>query len=496
MATWSPTGREKCYQERILDVARQSEGLTMLTAFTLKNFKSFRDARLPFGALTMLVGANASGKSNLIEALRLLSWIGQGQRLPNIQRALSADDQVIRGRIHEILPEGETTFTLGCETDAETWNKLTVTLENRDGDLHIAAESVTDSVSGKELYAVERKSEGSSSDIRVSYANFKRGGKKPQIVCSDQMAVFCQLDTEGRFEAKHEKARKVIPEAAAIFGHELLNMLILDPIPAKMRGYSFPNEWKLESDCRNLSSSLYNIIKSIYYKDNLEYPDIDKYGVNSILFYINDRGSNKYKESRRAIVQKILEFCISIPEENIKHIDFQTAPRGEVMVTLTETFGGKEREVPAALLSDGTLRVLAIAAAMLSAPEGGLVVIEEIDNGVHPSRAKHLIEKIYEIAKARSLRVLLSTHNPALLDALPDAALPDAVFCYRDPEQGDSRLVRLADLPDYPELVAQGPLGYLTTSGTLDRFVKQHPGPEEREKQALAWLKSLEEDAL
>lgn len=33
----------------------------MLTAFTLKNFKSFREARLPLGTLTMLVGANASG---------------------------------------------------------------------------------------------------------------------------------------------------------------------------------------------------------------------------------------------------------------------------------------------------------------------------------------------------------------------------------------------------------------------------------------------------
>jgi hypothetical protein len=30
--------------------------------------------------------------------------------------------------------------------------------------------------------------------------------------------------------------------------------------------------------------------------------------------------------------------------------------------------------------------VLAVAAALLSAPAGSLVVIEEIDNGVHPSR--------------------------------------------------------------------------------------------------------------
>ncbi|MCF2151788.1 hypothetical protein IQ276_036330 [Desmonostoc muscorum LEGE 12446] len=52
--------------------------------------------------------------------------------------------------------------------------------------------------------------------------------------------------------------------------------------------------------------------------------------------------------------------------------------------------------------------------------------------------------------------MLLSTHNPALMDALPDAALGDVVFCFRDPESGDSRLVRLGDMYDFPSLISQG----------------------------------------
>lgn len=56
------------------------------------------------------------------------------------------------------------------------------------------------------------------------------------------------------------------------------------------------------------------------------------------------------------------------------------------MVSLTESFGGQLKRYDASLLSDGTLRVLSIAAALLSAPVGTMVVIEEIDNGVHPSR--------------------------------------------------------------------------------------------------------------
>lgn len=53
----------------------------MLTSFSLRDFKSFREASLPLGPLTVLIGANAAGKSNAIEALRLLSWLAQGQKL-------------------------------------------------------------------------------------------------------------------------------------------------------------------------------------------------------------------------------------------------------------------------------------------------------------------------------------------------------------------------------------------------------------------------------
>ena len=160
------------------------------------------------------------------------------------------------------------------------------------------------------------------------------------------------------------------------------------------------------------------------------------------------------------------------------------------MIQLTETFGNQTRDYDASLLSDGTLRVLSIAAAMLSAPAGSLVVIEEIDNGVHPNRARHLLENIRDIAERRGLRVLLSTHNPAMLDALPDSALPDVLFCYRDPQDGSSRVTRLQDVPDYPELIAQDSLGGLVTSGALDRFVKQ-PRSLDRQALALKWLENV-----
>ena len=66
----------------------------------------------------------------------------------------------------------------------------------------------------------------------------------------------------------------------------------------------------------------------------------------------------------------------------------------DVMVALQEGFGSAS-PTPASILSDGTLRVLSIGAALFSAPAGSMVVIEEVDNGLHPSRAKRLVEQFY-----------------------------------------------------------------------------------------------------
>lgn len=113
---------------------------------------------------------------------------------------------------------------------------------------------------------------------------------------------------------------------------------------------------------------------------------------------------------------------------------------------------------------------------------------------MHPSRAERILKRISEIARSRSLRVLISSHNPALFDALPDDAVPETVFCYRSPQDGSSQLIRLRDIPDYPELIAQGTVGHLMTKGLLERFVKNHPGSEQKKQKAMEWLESMRKD--
>ena len=50
----------------------------MITRLEIRNFKSLRNVTLDLGSMNLFVGANASGKSNFFDALRVLQGIGNG----------------------------------------------------------------------------------------------------------------------------------------------------------------------------------------------------------------------------------------------------------------------------------------------------------------------------------------------------------------------------------------------------------------------------------
>jgi predicted ATPase len=425
----------------------------MLRAATVRNFKSFEEATLYLSPLTLLIGPNASGKSNGIEALQLLAWLASGRRLGDLLASIREQELSIRGNLTDFTFQGRD-ITLGCEVEREGLSRLvlSITLGIREEGLRILAESLSGD-GPVPLYEVAEPAPSYGNQIKIAYNNFKRGGKKPHVPGIDQQAVFTQLATPARFAAGDTRSQQEIPAAAEAVRQALQEILFLDPNPRVMRDYSFLQEKTLRGDGASLSA---------------------------VLFHLCEDGDLK---------SQVLDFIRSLPEQDIQDISFLSTPRNEVMVQLHESFGGGPKPREAALLSDGTLRVLAVAAALLSVPRGSTVVIEEIDNGVHPSRAERLLANIRRVANERRLAVLLTTHNPALLDAIPPESIPDTLACYRDPERGDSRIVRLSDLESYPELVAQGPVGRLVTKGILDRVLKAPPlAGEAKVEHGLAWL--------
>lgn len=432
----------------------------MITSINITNFKSYKEATIPLAAITFLIGPNASGKSNALEAIRLLCWMAKGSRLDDIERTIQGGDTLVRGQAGDLFGVLKSSLAVGCHIDGipEGWSDLRIELGMFSDQLIISGESVSKTSENLPLYKVEGTPNPHTDEISVMYNNFKRGKNKPHIPCSNRQAIFYQLETPGRFDKTHDDAQRIIPAVTKSFRETLRNIVFLDPRPASMRDYAYAKDDEIKEDGSNLSSVLFRICSS-----------------------------EEGKKSR------LLDFIRSLPEQDITDVQFIKTDRNDVMVRLVESFGNKERMVDAPLLSDGTLRVLAIGAALLSAQEGALVIIEEIDNGVHPSRAETLVRQIQTIASERQLRVLITSHNPALLDALPDESLGDVLCCYRDPKDGDSRMVRLSDMDRFPELVAQGTLGQLMTQRILDRFLKDDRSEEQRKQAALSWLENLKQ---
>ena len=436
----------------------------MLDVVHIVNFKSYSSAFLPLSPLTLLVGANAAGKTNCIEALRFLSRLAHGQRIDDILEGVRQNDLAIRGQVTDMVYDRRTDFehpwvrfSILLSAPA-IWRDWGIFLDMRpapEGSQVLSEQIRQNWKEGSTiLYDTPFNGELHRHEIQVEYNDFLDAKSRPTLACSNRQALFTQLDIPSRFEG--EKAQQAIPEAVTAVQLALRNIIFLDLNPKSMVGYSFITDITLRPDGSNLSSVLYDICVT---------------------------------QGRK---QEVLNFIGELPEQAIADVVFLEGPRQEVMVQLVETFGQQETKRETPLLSDGTLRVLAIAAALLSAPTGGLVVVEEIDNGVHPNRAKQLLHNILTASKANSLRVLLTSHNPALLDALPRESVPNVVCCYRDPTQGDSRLVRLSELTDYPELVASGPLGQLMTQGLLDRYLKNQRTPEQKTEQAQEWLRQLQ----
>ena len=113
---------------------------------------------------------------------------------------------------------------------------------------------------------------------------------------------------------------------------------------------------------------------------------------------------------------------------------------GRVLVYLVESSG---REISAKSASDGTLRFLALAAALLSSESGHVFFIEEIDNGLHPTRLHLLLDVIEQATRNLGCQVIATTHNPQLLAYLSPEAREDAVLLYRREHEDASEAIRI-----------------------------------------------------
>ncbi|HIE02029.1 MAG TPA: hypothetical protein EYP59_17385 [Thiotrichaceae bacterium] len=351
------------------------------------NFKGFSHAELELSKpFTVLIGANGAGKSNLIEAIELLSFVAHGTSLDKITELGREGQLEVRGGLSSCVQQGQEAFSLGFSMQALSYS------------------------------------------VKVTVKPF------PKIVNEK-----CFVDSKPILTTK----------LSEILGqYNLKPPFVFEPNPKLMRQYEPIGSHLLAKNGSNLSA---------------------------MLFYLQE-----YAENGSQTLARLLDWIKQLPNEPYQAFDFDITHYQNVM------FGLKEgnMSVGANLLSDGTLRSLAILTALETVESHSFIVIEEFDNGLHPSRIKMLIKAILDCCQRQSLNVLVTTHNPATLNALSPEQLASVLLCT------GNKVVRFYDLPRCAELLERGQLGELVTRRVIDQYLAPN-FEEERQKEALEWLKNL-----
>jgi predicted ATPase len=77
--------------------------------------------------------------------------------------------------------------------------------------------------------------------------------------------------------------------------------------------------------------------------------------------------------------------------------------------------------LPIKAASNGVLGTLLSLSAAAGGREGGIVFIDEPDNGLHPSAIRALVGAFRKLHQHHGTHVVLATHSPVILDAFSDA---------------------------------------------------------------------------
>lgn len=421
----------------------------MLASLRLQNFKNFADETLRMGPFTVLVGANASGKSNVRDALRFLHGIGRGYRLADIIGGrYGAGDQVewapIRGAVDEIVRFGADEFAATVKTGIQPLelDDYRVVIGGREAES--AAFQVVDECLRAQRFNPRREWDVFTSRPSASSDPIWRaqGGASMllRMAKTGKQKKYGRRVTVGRDRpalVQIQEQKQVVreqKERAAQMQEQLANMRFLDPSPDRMRRPSFPGQTVLGDRGDNLPTVLKEICADPKRRDTL------------------------------------VEWTRELTPMDVEDLEFPVDPTtGRVQLSLRES-GGRRTSAYAA--SDGTLRFLAMLAALLSpSPVGSLYVFEEIDNGIHPSRLRLLIDLIERQTAQLRVQVLTTTHSPELLSMVSDFTFKNTSVVCRRPDTNDAVIRPVAELPDAERLRESQGLGRLHASGWMEDAV-------------------------
>ncbi|MBE7551882.1 MAG: AAA family ATPase [Anaerolineales bacterium] len=370
-----------------------------LSHLTLQYFRSLYNIDLPLKPLTIIIGPNASGKSNLFHALRFLYDAVVGDRL---------DWQVYDSQIDDLRWYGLDDF--GKRPDKLHFNlrysEAGTDLVNyhtvfQCGDYLEIVEEILKIHVGNELFPYFER-QGENIHQRIGY----RGNvlKNP---------YYSRARSNRNLHLREEGPSLIVPLPQLVYKH-ITGWRFFDVDLQQARRETFIPQYPeevppLSGNASNLSAFLYALYQRRY----------DDY---------------------TAIIDKMTDF-IELPQSLMVEHDAERGGQNARYRFIEQPFS-ENRLIPPTSMSDGTIRLLALLALLLADHTVTLACLEEPDHGLHPRLMLYLADIVRQAIEApleedeavgtsiTPPQIIITTHSPEFMDCFDLAAEADYLQVY------------------------------------------------------------------
>lgn len=369
---------------------------------------------MEFSPLTVIAGANASGKSNLFDALQLLSRLsetdlktafheqrGEATELFSQYEAGQYADRMRFGV--EMLVDKYVSDNWGGTAELK-YTRLRYELEIRRGknergldDLFVIHEHLATIKHNEDEWIGRMMGRNEREYWRPKVDAGRRG--KPYIYTEDKNGVITiKPPQDGRQGGKETPAN-----------------VVAQTVLSGINSVDFPHAFAAKEEMRRwkfLQLSPYELRKPSPY---LAEDRITQTGEN--LAAALHRIKMQDGQMLRAISRKMNSFLPGITE-----VDVQDDKANQQFVI--EVKNSDKRTFSSRVLSEGTLRLLALCVMLYDEEHRGLICFEEPENGVHPFRLDAMSELLLDLSVDLSeadtpvRQVIVNTHSPVLMSAV------------------------------------------------------------------------------
>lgn len=398
----------------------------MLTRLEIDGFKSFEGLAIDLAPFTAILGNNAAGKSNLFDAIQLLSALATHDVAEAVKQLRGEPLELFRltaaGRVKrmtlavEVMVDPVGRDPWGSEVRlTHTRMRYEVALERREirpgvERIQVAHEAVKPIFAKDDPWA---KSMDPSAAFRTHYLKYKR--QKPWLTTDDK------TDGQGReFNIHQDGTQGRLRPASAAEATVLYSITNAE----------FPHLFALREEMRHwrllqLDPALLRRPAPVTAADTLT---ADGSNLAAVLARMKAETATDLRP--QGVLSDIAaELNHLIPGVTKLDASLHDASR-EYRIELTMRDG---LPFTSRVISDGTLRVLALLTLLHDPKHRGLVCFEEPENGVHPGRVKTLVQRLQdmvsrprdgmEAGEAPPLsQLLVNSHSPVVLAALLDGA--------------------------------------------------------------------------